>query len=80
LCQSLSGHLESFVAAIAQVGFWSTCIRKPAVKMDAVRAELKQWEKSFKAREGRAPGKADIKADAAIGELQCACWLCSSAF
>lgn len=34
----------------------------------AVRAELKVWEKSFKAREGRDPSKADIKANPDIGQ------------
>ena len=34
----------------------------------AIRAELKAWEKSFKARQGREPSKTDIKANPDIGQ------------
>lgn len=38
----------------------------------AIRAELKAWEKSFKARQGREPSKADIKANPDIGQSMAA--------
>lgn len=36
--------------------------------MDLLKAELKAFERDFKAKNGRAPGKADIKAQPEIGE------------
>ena len=33
-----------------------------------LKAELKAWERSFQQEHGRKPGKADIKADPAIGK------------
>lgn len=44
---------------------------KAITRMDeaaTLKAELKRFEKDFKAREGRAPGKADIKAHPEIGK------------
>lgn len=32
-----------------------------------LRAELKSWENAFKEKNGRKPGRADIKGDATIG-------------
>ena len=41
------------------------------MELTTVKAEVKAWEKAFRARQGKAPTKEDIKADnGGIGTLQ----------